>query len=98
MPHLCRCLRSLFPSSFYNELPSHAVSVFSNSELLKTPCGTVSPLGFPLGLITNSEPRVFSELLTSGSLLTQVKNTDSQAPLHVYYNRVSEGRAWASAV
>ena len=35
--------------------------------------------GIPFGLVTNSEPRVFSELLTSGSLRTHVKNTNSWA-------------------
>ena len=33
--------------------------------------------GIPLGLVTNFEPRDFSELLTLGSLRTHVKNTDS---------------------
>ena len=54
--------------------------------------------GIPVGLVTNSEPGVFSELLTLGSLRTHVKNTDSWAPLQLYYIRISEGQAWASAV
>lgn len=37
--------------------------------------------GVPVGLVTNSEQRIFSDLLSSGSIRVHVKNTDSWAPL-----------------